>query len=182
MENIKGNRRGSIKMSEFGKGIVICLIKFSEHFERDTLAEVCLIDRLKDKYNPLTKKIELSPLEKYDSETLRNVELVNIIYLKTKSFEECISHMIELWASGASDHLYDIKCPDNWIDGTSELGALIYDKLMELQTTGLKMGHGFVTNTLWTLEDVIHLRKLTIEISLLLDKYLGIFDGEEGVC
>jgi hypothetical protein len=52
-------------------------------------------------------------------------------------------------------------------------------KVEELKELGLTMGHGF-TSRQWKLEDLKELRQLVTEISLQLDKHIGIKDGEWG--
>lgn len=52
--------------------------------------------------------------------------------------------------------------------------------MAELKDLGLTMGHGFQHDKLWTLEDINKLRRLVEEISLELDKQLGIKDGDWG--
>lgn len=116
------------EMSEFGKGFIICLVKWAEHFER-----------------------------RYDEKT------------ETIMGE---SGSIEMWANGASDHLYDIETPKGpkW--------NLVRKMVDELKTKGLEMGHGY-TGKKWTKQDVLKLQELTRDIALATDKILGI-DGDLG--
>ncbi|GAI24302.1 unnamed protein product, partial [marine sediment metagenome] len=51
------------------------------------------------------------------------------VYLKTTgSVEKGLSHLIELWANGASDHLYEIEVPKHL--AKTKLGGLV-GKLLE---------------------------------------------------
>ena len=71
-------------------------------------------------------------------------------------------HDFELWANGASDHLYDLKVPKKW--AKTAFGR----KVNSLRDKGLEIGHGF-TGKEWTFEDFAELLKLTREIAHLLD-------------
>ena len=135
--------------SDFGRGLVICLVKFAEHFE-----------------NPNCDAIYNS-----DNET-RTI-------LKRGTEEETTSHLIEMWANGASDHLYEIQTPESWSYKPTELTILITSKLKELQEKGLAIGHGH-TQTIWKKEDIQHLFELTKEIALLIDKQLGVYNSDLG--
>lgn len=115
------------KESEFGRGLVICLVKFAEHAERWH--------------------------QWFDTESA------------LEGFNE--SHRVEMFFSGASDHLYDIKIPKQW------KGTPIDRKVKELQNFGLMIGHGFSGRT-HTREDIDTAFNLCREIALLIDKALGL--------
>jgi len=87
--------------SEFGKGLVICLVKFAEHFMK---LEDCLRQyaEMREKHPDLFTEQEA----------------------------------VEMWANGASDHLYDIEVPEgkDWDE--------IRIKVDDLKSLGLQMGHG----------------------------------------
>ena len=121
--------------SEFGKGLVICLVKFAEHF----------------------MKLQ------NDLETYKKMHKQN-----PKLFAE--SHAINMWANGASDHLYEIEVPEG-----KEWDS-IRKKVLGLQKTGLDMGHGcgLMGTKKYTKEDVFKLMDLTREIALDIDKKLGL--------
>ena len=137
--------------SEFGRGLVICLLKFAEHFERNMLDFNDLMQEVWSETNQKTCK------ECYGS----NKELY-------------LSNQIEIWANGASDHLYEIKVPEgkDW----DKIRRLV----KKLQAKGLEMGHGFgiqtwsSKNDCYTIKDFEKLKKLTYEICLLIDKKLGL--------
>jgi len=128
--------------SEFGKGLVICLVKFASHFERS------------DWTNPL-----LGNFSERDKRMLKEV------YNNNK--EEYISFKIEIWANGASDHLYEIEVPEG-----KEWNS-IRKKVEELRNIGLTIGNGF-TGKKWKKEDFFKLQDLTYEIALMIDKKLGL--------
>ena len=122
--------------SEFGRGLVICLVKFAEHFENRFMERIVNQQRQ---------------------------EIPNT----------ALSYDIKIWATGASDHLYEMEVPRKWKD--SELAK----KIKELQTKGLDMGHSFKSG-FYTIRDVENLKKLTIEIAFLIDKKLGLADATLG--
>ena len=128
--------------SEFGKGLVICLVKFAEHIERDDIMKISH--------------------EIFDETSKRMCEQV---YKGDKA--KYISHTIEMWANGASDHLYKIEVPKGkeW----NEIRKLV----KELQQKGLEIRHGF-TNKIWTAKDACELQNLTRKIAILIDKKLGL--------
>ena len=132
--------------SEFGKGLVICLVKFAEHFERDIGTP---LSRL---FNGIFSDCDKESIKKiYDGDE-----------------KNYISSRIGLWANGASDHLYEIEVPEgkDWDN--------IRKEVKKLQNKGLEMGHGFRYDKIWTLDDFRELMMLTRNISLMIDKKLGL--------
>jgi hypothetical protein len=121
-------------MSEFGKGLVICLVKWAEH-----------IDRLQSMLEIYKKMGEEHP----------------------DTYSNPVSSAIEMWANGASDHLYDIEVPEGlaWDD--------IRKDVEHLKDAGLEIGHGF-TGKIWKMDDVVKLFKLTREIAMKIDIKLGL--------
>lgn len=75
------------------------------------------------------------------------------------------SGAIELWANGASDHLYEIEAPKNWLE--------INQMVKKLQDKGLEMGHGF-TGKKWTIKDAEELFDLALQIAVKVDKKIGL--------
>lgn len=139
--------------SEFGSGLVINLVKFSEHFFNDQAMNISIIHIFRDK---LDNEAEL---RKYDKSVLEAVKFYKCF--ERGSYEENLSAMIILWANGATDHLYEIQT----------IGDKKIDKLIrKLQKDGLEMGHGFLKNKIYTFDDMDKLRQLTNNISILLDK------------
>lgn len=118
--------------SEFGKGLIICLIKFAEHAET--------WPKWKDDY---AKMRESSP----------------------DLFSE--SRVVELFFNGASDHLYEMEVPKKWKN------TVIGEKVEELESFGLMIGHGFTKRT-HSEADVQKAYDLCEEIALLIDKQLGL--------
>ena len=134
------------KKSEFGKGLVLCLVYFAGHFEK--LREIAQAIASYEKNKILPR----------DWECLLDLE---------KTFENLLSHKITMWANGATDHLYEIEVPKGreW--------SAIRKKVKTLQNIGLEMGHGF-TNKIYTMDDVLELTKLTKEIAFAIDKKIGL--------
>jgi hypothetical protein len=136
--------------------------------------------------NDLARQICLSWLwiSKYsrDFEQIRNhdrsitdaanwFERSNIIW---GSPEHTLASMIELWANGASDHLYEIHVP-LWMRLVHPVLSRRITKLKEavtaLRKEGLTMGHGF-TQTNWKIENFLKLYEMTLHIGNLLDSLL----------
>ena len=128
--------------SEFGKGLVVCLVKFAEHI--------------------MDMRFFLDMYEKMRKQS-SNPEL----------FTE--STAIELWASGASDHLYEIEVPkgEDWNE--------IRGKVHELRDKGLVMRNGFDSKNVWTQADATKLGELAREIAFMIDRKLGL-KPEMGEC
>lgn len=164
--------------SEFGKGLVICLLKFATHFSNSHARDISRIQQYLEKSEEERKLIlsehppdNLNYGEEYHQKVRYWVEKTNDYH--QGDITASISQDLEMWANGASDHLYEIEVPDG------EDWSEIRSKVEELQNLGLKMGHGFIQDNLWVLGDYFKLRDLTIEIALLIDKKLGL-KPEEG--
>lgn len=81
--------------------------------------------------------------------------------------ENYISHKIEIWANGATDHLYEIVAPEG------KQWNAIREKVNLLKDRGLEMGHGY-TDKVWKPKDKQFLMDLTRKIAVETDKILGI--------
>ena len=167
--------------SEFGRGLAICLVKFAEHFENDMARWIGYTDLFYRVLNGDRRK-----LRKYGADVQRGVEIFDKVYLKTTgSVEKGLSHLIELWANGASDHLYEIEvpkwCGTRWALKRGRLGipyptrerTELWRLLGKLRSKGLRMGHGF-TGEVHTYADFTELRELNRKIALELDKKMGL--------
>lgn len=127
--------------SEFGKGLIVCLVKFAEHF--------------------MKLQSDIETYKKYNIGGINN---------------HPESSAVGLWANGATDHLYDIEVPEgkDWDE--------IREKVEELKTKGLEMGHGLNSlSNKSTKEDAEYLMDLTKEIAILIDKKLGL-EPDLGSC
>jgi hypothetical protein len=163
------------KSSEFGRGLVLCLAKFSEHFTSRPFAEVIHDAHQWDESG------RKENLENMDRTFRENIEMFKSVYMKTRgSFKLAMSEVIQTWANGATDHLYEIKVPPQWqTQLTDNEGVKIWQKVKELRDAGL-MGHGFVQNKIYTYNDFHRLIEMTHEICLLIDKKIGIKDADPG--
>ena len=132
--------------SDFGKGLVACLILFAQHIGK--LEEMWWIVADYEENKRLPEEWEMS-LEIW------------------KTFDNLLSSRIVTWANGATDHLYEIEVPKG-----KEWSA-IRKKIKELQDVGIQMGHGF-TGQIYTLEDVDKLIKLANGIAIDIDKKIGL--------
>lgn len=149
--------------SEFGRGLCICLVKFAEHAESGPFMGIIRSahlwhERLKEDDNAL---------QKYGKDIQSDVVLFKNIYLRNRTYEEAISHLIQMWFNAASDHLYEIEVPEQWKD--TRLGNLI----KQLQNFGLRIGHEF-HNELYTFDDIITVMDFVREIALEIDRFLGL--------
>lgn len=164
----------SKEKSEFGKGLVVCLAKFSEHFSNSQITQIYNNTYLLKK----TQKEQDIILSGNPPPNLNyGKDLTNefVFFIKKtvpiyRSIERAMSSAITLWANGASDHLYEVETPlgKKW----NTVRAVI-DKLKE---DGLDMGHGsgLMGDREYTVEDLNELRELTKKALLLIDKILGI--------
>lgn len=120
--------------SEFGKGLVICLVKFAEHY-----------DRLGSTLESWAKYRETNP----------------------DLFSE--GDAVESHFNAASDHLYEIEVPKEWVKKYPQLCEMV----KKLQNTTLKLGHGFPKEKA-TKEEAYELHQLSRDIALEIDKILGL--------
>lgn len=153
--------------SEFGSGLIICLTKFSEHFWTRTVDRIQSVQTWITRGMPENETMFGHPYTE-DVAMFKNIELS-----VHKDPQKALASMIETWANGATDHLYGLKVPKTWSK------TYIAKLIRELRHKGLTMGHGF-TGKLWTIEDFNELQTLTRRIALLIDKKIGVEDGDEG--
>ena len=159
--------------SEFGKGLVICLVKFANHFSNRNTEKIydlkLYYDSNKEKRKEMLKENPKSSCN-YGKRFHENIRfyIQDMLPIHNGNLEDLISHEITLWANGATDHLYEIEVPNgkSWNE--------IRTKVKELKDKGLQMGHGFVENKIYTFDDMKELKDLTFEICLLIDKKLGL--------
>lgn len=152
------------RQSEFGAGLVICLVKFAEHlvgwhqYERIRFANRWLG---MDESERDQKRAEA---EKYPyGDTVRCYgEFLNGRMLEIyETPEQMLSSYITLWANGASDHFYDVdreRAPESLV------------KLADLM---LEMGHE-VREKIYTMDDLAEAENLYRQAAFDLDKALGV--------
>jgi len=160
--------------SEFGKGLVICLVKFTNHFSNDlakTIRDLVIYQNASERKRKEMLQLNPPPNSNYGKNFHDRIRFYinKIMPIHNNSLEELISHEITLWANGATDHLYEIEVPEgkDW--------NKIRIKVKELQDKGLTMGHaGFNNTKTYTFKDMEELQELTLQIALLIDKKLGL--------
>ena len=161
------------KESEFGRGLVVCLAKFYQHFSNDSIARIkSFVNFSKRPENEQEKIISDNPPPSLQYGSINQefkwwlTQTVPIYGSK----EDAISSNIVTWANGASDHLYEIKAPKGkeW----KEMRKIV----KELQEKGLDMGHGngLMGKAKYTYDDIISLQNLTEKALLLVDEILGL--------
>jgi len=160
-----------MKKSEFGKGLSICLAKFLEHFGSEQLRYISFLDLYKNKPK-LEQKVMISdnPPDNLNYGNLTDYlkfYIKNILPIYKNNMDKAISREIELWASGASDHLYEIETPEG--DDWNEIREMV-DKLKD---KGLEIGHG-ARDKMWKLKDINELKELTFKILLKIDEKIGL--------
>lgn len=142
--------------SEFGKGLIVNLVKFGKHFDTRIYRDLEMINyRIEhpDDFNPDEPAYSTwdFSIENWGNE------------------QKYLSSQIALWANGASDHLYEIETIENPDHRWREINR----KITELKEEGLTMGHGF-TEQIYTMDDIIKLWDLLKQISIRIDKLLGL--------
>lgn len=158
------------EVSEFGRGLVTCLIKFSEHFNNPLAQKIGSIHFFLSKSDE-EQRLILSPNPPAHLTFDREFHECVKFFVEHEvpiwgSAEKAFSYAIELWANGASDHLFELKVPKNF-------DRKIARKVRELKKLGLTMGHGF-TGRIWKWEDFVKLQNFVKEIVLLIDAKLGV--------
>ena len=138
----------SMERSEFGRGVVICLAKFSAHLENDQTSRV----------NAWIRHTNGTPISELPSDYRRYFKILGDSY-PTK--QHGLKSLIEIWANAASDHFYDLD------------ETLAPPALKQLASLTLEMGHGF-TDRLWTEADWVHMHDLWERACMELDKQLGV--------
>lgn len=160
--------------SEFGKGLVVCLAKFMEHFSNGQMTQlshrVFLSKKPKDEQEEILSGNPHPNLDYGKDKTEDFIFFINKMVPIWGSAEATISHDVTLWANGASDHLCEIKVPKgkDW----KEIRKIV----KELQDKGLDMGHGrgLIDGKTYTIDDINELGDLTRKALLLIDEKLGL--------
>jgi len=101
--------------SKFGKGLVICLAKFYQHFADESLRRIYFCKQISDMPETDQEKV----MSKNPPDNLNFGKDLNAHYSFWKnkivpiwgSVEDALSTSITVWANGASDHLYEIETP-----------------------------------------------------------------------
>lgn len=147
--------------SRFGRGIMVCLAKFSEHlhehgfFSEQTIRDYATLTP--EEHARLRREAAKFPRGDAAAKLLRLAVVHEEIY---GSKEACLSHLIMMWMNAASDHFYDLdeRAPA---------------PLKELAALAIHIGHGY-DGELWTIEHVDRIRELWRESCLEVDRMLGL--------
>jgi hypothetical protein len=134
--------------SEFGKGLVVCLLHFANHWSNDQMQGIWELERARRDKKPVPQKW-VSSLNIYGN------------------IEDLISSKITTWANGATDHLYEMEVPK----GTR--WSSVAHKVELLKNEGLEMGHGF-TGRKYTADDMDSIIKRSKDIAFEIDKLIGL--------
>jgi len=160
--------------SEFGKGLVVCLAKFMEHFSNNLIRQIYhRAFLLKKSQEDQQKILSGNPPDNLNYGKDLTEDFIFFMNKTVKIFktpEHAISFDITLWANGASDHLYDIEVPKK--KGWEEIKKIIN----KLQDKGLDMGHGagLMGRKEYTIKDLEELNNLTKKALILIDKKIGL--------
>lgn len=161
-----------LEKSEFGKGLTVCLAKFLEHFGYEKLTRIYFIETYKNKPEVEQKAmVSDNPPDNLNYGVLNGYLkffVEDIVPIHKGNIDDALSHEIETWANGASDHLYEIEVPkgEDWDN--------IRKMVEELKDKGLKMGHSLTKDTIWKVKDINELKELTLKILLEVDKKIGL--------
>ena len=155
--------------SEFGKGLTYSLVLFIKHFENEQITRIHNISFVIGKTKAEQDKIlcdnpDSSNNYGFNKDVKWWFDSIVPIY---GTPEKALSSNIATFMNGASDHMYEIKCPKKW--KKHKINTMI----KELQDKALRMGHGF-TNDVYTYEDLTGLIELSNNIAMEIDKKIGI--------
>jgi hypothetical protein len=144
--------------SEFGRGPIVCLAKFSAHLENDHFCRALHCERWRSMSAEERKKIVAESKTHPHGDSAR---LYSDVICSLDAPDAGVSSAIEMWMNCASDHFYDLD------------HSLAPPSLRELAALALRIGHGF-TGEIWTWSTVGEIQRLWRESCLALDAHLGI--------
>lgn len=151
--------------SDYGKGLTYCLGLFAMHFNNETalrMANYHFVINHKEKDKILVNYPDDSHNYGWNERVKWWFDKIVPIY---GDEQRALRSEISTWANGASDHLYDL-CTES---GNKKIDA----KLRKIQNLGLKMGHGFIENEVFsTWENFMKLQDLTLECLRDIDRHL----------
>ncbi len=150
--------------SEFGKGLVVCLAKFSEHLSGRQARWVTSCHQWMQMSEAKRAGMEAGARQYPTGDSAAFVADLAVARIHVDmghgDWDSALSKAMELWANGASDHFYDLD------DSAPE-------SLKELASLTLKMGHGY-TQTTWTWDDWLKVHELWEKSCRELDERLGV--------
>lgn len=151
--------------SEFGRGIVVCLVKYSEHINNEMMSSAVYTAQWLYMKDFEKAKIRAEAARYPHGDSARVLNKVNYACLGQKPSEGRAIHVLSMWANAASDHFYDL-------DRERAPASLI-----ELADYALDLGHGAGLMGRWfdsattTLEKLDRLwKRATLDV----DRMLGI--------
>lgn len=147
--------------SEFGKGVVVCLAKFSEHLHQHGPYSEHAIRQYAE-WTPAEQLRREAEARRYPvGDSARKLSEMAALSYGGASKDENVSRYISMWMNAASDHFYDLD--------RDKAPAV----LAELADLALRIGHGFTDET-WTVQTIDRIRELWRESCLAVDQLLGV--------
>lgn len=152
------------KQSEFGAGVIVCIVKFSEHLWTNRESVVWELGWLK---RGKRKEADLSTEAKHQLDFARRWWRDYPQYRnggQDTILDDAIHKQIETWASGASDHFADLD-EEHAPTSLVELGNLMF-----------RLRNGFMDEPerRCTLEDLERVKELWQQAAMDLDRALGV--------
>lgn len=154
--------------SEFGRGVAICLAKFSEHLGDSGIYSERMINEFAEWTPEKQAHCETEAARYPHGDAAQKLARMSVATLSSGDQDRAatLSHMIEMWMNAASDHFYDL-------DESAPA------PLKELAELTLEIGHGF-TGKRWTLHHVKKIRDLWELSCIAVDERLGVKDADWG--
>lgn len=160
--------------SEFGKGFMYCMALWATHLHNHQAGNLRDIQFLINKSDGERAKILApNPEPKYNYGKDMDYAIFwwkEIRPIYKNNTKKAFASEISTWANGASDHLYELETPKQFLNTTLD------KKVKRLRSLGLEIGHGkgLLGRFEYTYEDFIKLSNLTGDIFKLTDKSLGV--------
>lgn len=158
-----------MEQSEFGRGLVICLVKFLEHYHWGMANQVKSVAAYLSLEPERREEVMSSePFSFQGGDWRKDVE--SFLRVEAEVYgglDKGFSSLIHLWANGASDHLYEITVPKRW--HRTRLDEIV----QQLRDKGINMGHGF-PEPRCTYQDFMELRALAEEAVIWIDQHIGL--------
>jgi hypothetical protein len=148
--------------SEFGRGVVVCLAKFSEHLWEGGVYTERLIREYAGWTDAERARCQAEAQRFPRGDAAQKLGRMYLAEIGHRDRELNLSRLIVMWMHGACDHFYDLdddKAPA---------------PLRELAALTIRIGRGFIVTEPWTLETVERIRELWRESCLALDRQLGV--------
>jgi len=152
--------------TDFGSGLVTCLVKLAVHFDNDMARMV----RRAHHWNETLKRDD-KLLHDYDQSYHKDIDLFKACYMRgERTFDEALSQVIEMWIYGLADHFEDMQVPDKaslFVMKAVDLEKKL-DELREMCDTFS------VPEKIWTFDDFKTIQQLVFELAMSLDIGIGL--------